>query len=159
MKGSSSSSVSVSFSTAPPFVACASLDQLLAARESGSQSDLCAAIARTRREDSISIASDSLLRTEYSAALVDCFMCAQDSNDVSCQNWCVVLLADLLPEHDPVTEVRRKFVFFVCFLSSYRFGRLWSKWVLTRMRWTNASTLRSMMLFPLCSASPKIGKV
>lgn len=86
--------------------ACTSALRLLStARETRNVGELCSAIAHTRREDALWLASDAAFRSEFSAALVDCFVYAQDANDLACQNWCVVLLADLLPQQDPLLEV------------------------------------------------------
>jgi hypothetical protein len=62
--------------------------------------DLCNAIAHIRREDSVSLGFNLSLLNEYTNCLVECFVVAQENADVACQNWCVVLLADLLPQSD-----------------------------------------------------------
>jgi hypothetical protein len=134
MRSASASSVSLSFSSDVQLGGTCR-EALANAREAKTLSALVAAIAKTRKEESCSIAIDSVLRLEYFAALADCFLMAQDENDVSCLNWCVVLLADMLPEHDPLTEVW-KCELFVLFTSFSFFQRRCKSWVSTRVNVT-----------------------
>ncbi len=112
-RSSCSSASSLSLSTShhaerppllPPLQPCPALmDSLDAARSSGSPDVMRAEVARLRREESDRLARDPVFLSAYVATAVECF--AASGGDVATQNWCVVMLAELLPRHDPVAAV------------------------------------------------------
>ncbi len=110
---SRSSSSSLSLSTShhaqhpplpPPLEPSPALIAALdAVRASGSPLAMRAEVARVRREEADRLARDPALLSAYVTTAVECF--SASLNDVATQNWCVVMLAELLPRHDPVAAV------------------------------------------------------